>query len=303
MEAGWLIMNVFASHPMRPARGRTGRLKAFTLIELLVVIAIIAILAAMLLPALSKSKSQAQGIKCLSNCKQLQLAWIEYTQDNKDHLVWNAIGDDVVGWVENHMDYDPANSANTNIAFLIDPTYALLAPYTARQYNIYKCPSDESKVQGHPRVRSISLNQAMNSQNDWMSHITGKAYLVFVKMSSFNRMSPAQAYTFIDEHPDSVNWGEFAVAMIDQSTLADAYIIDVPASFHNGASSLSFADGHAEVHQWKDARTRVPVKYMDYGLNEFATPYNQDSLWLAQHTSVQLNASQGGEMDDQNADQ
>ena len=267
-----------------------------TLIELLVVIGIIAILAGLLLPAVTKAKAKGQGIACLGNIKQLMAAWRMYADDNNGKLVRNAAFNgierfraDTGGWIHGWLDFSGVNTDNTNILKLIgeaDGQTALFGKYITTPL-VYKCPADPItvKIDGrvYPRVRSLSMNQAIGSGST-ASWLPPSNYIVFEKESEVVHPAPVNLLAFLDEHPDSINDAGWAFQMHDPDRRSQAKLIDIPASYHNGAGSLSFADGHAEIHKWTDPRTRPSIHYTN-NVSNIATPNNPDADWLAARVS------------------
>lgn len=272
--------------PLPPTTTRTDQQDGFTLIELLVVIAIIAILAAMLLPALSKAKTKAQGISCMNNLKQLQLGWFMYSGDNDDKLARTG-GLDAASLVTSLPDprTDAGNQYNQwvygDVNRSADSRFlelGLIYPYV-KTTAVYKCPADRNTFtdpltrQLKATLRSMSMNCWMNPIQPWASNNR-----IYRKQSDIIHPAPSDCWVLIDENPFSINDGFF---VCDPSN-PDQWP-DIPATYHNGAGGLSFADGHSEIKKWRDGAvlklSAVPSGFVP------RDPNSTDLQWLRDRTS------------------
>ncbi len=234
------------------APNRARRPNGFTLIELLVVIAIIAILAAMLLPALARAKQKAQGVQCMSNSRQLMYAWRMYADDSREWLPFGyataaGVSDNSpYVWVKGIID---VNNDNAQANWDADATLkqGAIWPY-CRSLGIFRC---------------------------------GRWH-VYRKISEMVHPGAANTYVLLDERKDSINDAYFVVEMDGFPDKATTRLIDFPASYHGNAGGLAFADGHSEIHRWKDPDTMPPL---GQDINGKTDPNNVDIYWLQERCS------------------
>lgn len=288
--------------------------KGFVLVELVLVVAVLVLLCLMLVPAFAASRTKSQGVRCLSNLRQIMGATLMYTHDNHDFFPPNPDdGNTVQGhnWCQGLAGYNEAQQFDPDP--LANPATCLITSYLNTNVSLFRCTADARMglYQGTnaamigtivPAARTISMNGGVGTvclqfsvngfghsgipnldvSGPWLTGNHGgnrhnSPWRTYGKLSEMVVPVPARLFVITEESPWSIN---------DETLQVSAGIpqwVDWPSTLHGGSCVLTFADGHAELHKWVTGTLAA-----DRG-GAFLDPLpitNADWIWLVQHSTA-----------------
>lgn len=265
---------------------------AFTRSDLLAAVVLLSLLAFISAPAASVTRRVASTALCQSNMRTLVRAWQLYADDYNGTFVFNYHGNAATGsgasnplnspWAAGWLDW-ATSPDNTNILHLRSQRFARLAPFlTEADRNVHKCPADiylsrpQTIKRYKERVRSVVMNGTVGDGNAPTGPWDAAIYAQARNHSEMLFPGPAQTMVFLEEHPDSIN-DPFLFPPYSTSW------IDLPAGLHGNASTFAFADGHVELHQWRQSARNQRVYYNFRPPNTRAG--DADLSWMSFHSN------------------
>ena len=276
-----------------PQRSGAAYAYAYTKLDLLVVIGTLTVLGGLSLPLLAKARERAQRNQCMSNLKQLAVAWQSYAAEHNGEVVPNHGMQETrfrrSNWVNNVLSWG-VDADNTNLMLLAN---GKLAPYLGSDTRVYQCPTDhylslrQKQAGWTTRTRSVALNAFLGGSSVVLSgnNLEHEDYVHVQRNAEIAR--PSMTFLFLDEHPDRVDDGNFFMHPGFELNLRHWH--DIPGTGHNGAGGVSFVDGHVELHDWGLGAINSRMTYADLlTAPTFETAAEKAGAdWLSQRTASQ----------------
>jgi len=267
-----------------------GSCRAFTLIELLVVIAIITLLLALLFPVLRSARELGQRAVCLSNLRQLTLAWLAYAEEHDAKIVGGSphgrTGDfSVEGWVG--WAFSPQYS-RSRAELVANPEKGVLWPWI-KDVDIYRCPRGRA---GHlltyatvaaangSLVEGTFLADTRDSKGIPLGRRVGSTVLRLTRLTEIVSPPAGQRAVFIDRGQALSYNKDFVIEYLDPMWFNDS----PPPIHHSDGMTLSMADGHAEYWKWKGRETikmprRITSENLEILVEHIYKPQTEDGLY------------------------